>query len=232
MGLPRSRFSHPERDDEPGGTVVQDDRRVFQGTRGAVLARLRCAEQTVEELATALDLTPNAIRLHLQRLERDGLVAVSGTRRQEGVGKPAQVFGIAPGADQRFSRAYAPVLGALLAVLAERLEPAVVEALAREAGRRLAADIAVSATARPDAAVRRILEDLGGQAEVTRQPGGLLVEGCGCPLSEVTRGGPVACEAMQTLLATALGRPVTESCDRGARPRCRFLVDLQSGGLT
>jgi predicted ArsR family transcriptional regulator len=206
--------------------------RLYQGTRGAVLARLRCAQQTVEELATALDLTPNAIRLHLQRLERDGMVTVAGTRRQEGVGKPAQLFGIAPGADQRFSRAYAPVLGALLEVLADRLEPAAVEAVAREAGRRLAAGIAVSVTARPDEAVRQILEDLGGQVEVSRRPGGLLVEGCGCPLSEVTRGRPVACGAMETLLATALGHPVTESCDRGSRPRCRFLVDLAADGTT
>ncbi len=204
----------------------------YQGTRRAVLARLRCAEQTVEELARALDLTPNAIRLHLQRLERDGVVTVAGTRRQEGVGKPAQLFGIAPGADQRFSRAYAPVLGALLEVLADRLEPAAVEALAREAGRRLANGLAASVSARPDEAVRQILGGLGGQAEVTLAPGGLVVEGCGCPLSEVTRGRPVACGAMETLLATALGRPVTESCDRGARPRCRFLVDLAPGSAT
>jgi predicted ArsR family transcriptional regulator len=204
----------------------------YQGTRGAVLARLRCAEQTVEELARALDLTPNAIRLHLQRLERDGVVTVAGTRRQEGVGKPAQLFGIAAGADQRFSRAYAPVLGALLEVLADQLEPAAVEALAREAGRRLATGLAVSASARPDEAVRQILGGLGGQAEVTPGPGGLVVEGCGCPLSEVTRGRPAACGAMETLLATALGRPVTESCDRGPRPRCRFVVELEPGATT
>lgn len=211
---------------------MEGESRPYQGTRGAVLARLRCAEQTVDELATALDLTPNAIRLHLQRLERDGMVTVAGTRRQEGVGKPAQLFGIAPGADQRFSRAYAPVLGALLEVLADRLEPAAVEALAREAGRRLATGIAVSVTARPDEAIRQILEDLGGQAEVTRRADGLLVEGCGCPLSEVTRGRPAACGAMETLLATALGQRVTESCDRGPRPRCRFLVDLEPGAAT
>jgi predicted ArsR family transcriptional regulator len=208
---------------------MEAGKRLFEGTRGAVLSRLRCAELTVEELATALDLTPNAIRLHLQRLERDGLVSVAGTRRQEGVGKPALVYGVAPGADQRFSRAYAPVLGALLEVIADRMDPEAVDAIAREAGRRLASGLAVSAGARPDEAVRRILEDLGGQVEVRREPGGLVVEGCGCPLSEVTRGRPAACGAMETLLATALGRPVAESCDRGPRPRCRFRVDLAPG---
>lgn len=210
--------------------MADTDGRLFEGTRGEVLSRLRCADRTVEELARALGLTPNAIRLHLQRLERDGLVAVRGARRQEGVGKPAQVYGIAPGADQRFSRAYAPVLGALFEVLTDRMDPGAVEAVAREAGRRLAAGLGGTGSARTEEVISRILQDLGGQAEITRREGGLVVEGCGCPLSEVTRAQPAACRALETLLSTAVGRPVTEACDRGARPRCRFVVDLEVDG--
>ena len=209
---------------------MRDDARLLEGTRGEVLSRLRCADRTVEELARGLRLTPNAIRLHLQKLERDGLVVVRGTRRQEGAGKPALVYGTGPGADERFSRAYAPVLVALLGVLADRIGTEEVEDLARAAGRRLAAGLGGTGSAPADEVIGRIIGDLGGQAEFILRGGALVVEGCGCPLSEVTRDSPVACRAMETLLSTAIGRPVTESCSRGERPRCRFLVDLEVDG--
>lgn len=209
----------------------ESESRFLESTRGQVLARLRRSDQTVDELAEALGLTRNAIRLHLQRLELDGLVAVVGLRRPERAGKPAQLYGMVPGADQRFSRAYAPVLGALLEVLGERMEPAAVEAIAREAGRRLAEGMDGGAGEK-DAAefARRILADLGGQVEVEAVAEGLVIQGCGCPLSAVTEGRPEVCRAMETLLSTALQRPVRESCERGARPRCRFLVDQEVDG--
>lgn len=207
------------------------ENRFLESTRGQVVARLRCSDQTVDELASALGLTSNAIRLHLHRLELDGLVAIVGIRRPEGAGKPAQVYGMARGADQRFSRAYAPVLGALLQVLGERMEPAAIEAVAREAGRRLAEGMDGAAGEKdPAGAARRILADLGGQVEVEAVAGGLVVQGCGCPLGDVTRERPEVCRAMETLLSTALRRPVREACDRGARARCRFLVDGEVDG--
>jgi predicted ArsR family transcriptional regulator len=210
--------------------MAEDAARLVEGTRGAVLARLRCGDRTVEELARNLGLTPNAIRLHLQRLERDGFVVVRGNRRQEGVGKPALLYGTSAAADQRFSRAYAPLLAALFEVLSDRLEPGDVEALAREAGQRLAAGLGGVGSAGTEEAIGRILRDLGGEAEFSRRGGELVVEGCGCPLAEVTRGRPAACRAMEALLSSAIGRPVTEACSRGARPRCRFLVDLEVDG--
>jgi predicted ArsR family transcriptional regulator len=204
--------------------------RFLDSTRGQVVSRLRCADQTVEDLAASLGLTPNAIRLHLQRLEIDGMVTVVRTRRPDGAGKPAQVYGLAPGAEQRFSRAYAPVLGALLDVLAERMDPEAIEEVTREAGRRIAAAADGHGPANPALAARRILADLGGAVEVGSTAEGLVIRGCGCPLGAVTGGRPAVCQAMETLLSTALRRPVRESCDRSARPRCRFVVDLEVDG--
>ena len=116
-------------------------RRFLETTRGRVLASLRRGPATVEELAGALGLTDNAIRAHLTALDRDGLVRQAGVRRGPGAGKPAAVYELAADAEVRFSRAYAPVLTALLEELSGRLAPAELEAVMLEVGSRLAADV-------------------------------------------------------------------------------------------
>ena len=63
-------------------------------TRGRIVALLRRGERSVEELATALDLTDNAVRAQLTQLEHDGVVRVVGTRRDGTVGKPATLYGV------------------------------------------------------------------------------------------------------------------------------------------
>src|SRR5947209_3928354 len=63
------------------------DRRFFATTRGRIVALLRGAAGTVDELAQTLGVTGNAVRAHLSTLERDGLVEPRGLRR--GVSKPA-----------------------------------------------------------------------------------------------------------------------------------------------
>lgn len=203
-------------------------RRFLETTRGRVVALLRRGPRTVEELAQALELTDNGIRSHLSTLERDGLVRQSGVRRSQGAGKPATLYEINPEAEPLFSRAYAPVLGALVDELAEQLPPERSEELMRAVGRRLAA--AVGRAPAGDLSVRvaaaaALLNSLGGAAEVERRDGVLMIRGCGgCPLSAATARRPELCQAIETLLSEYIGASVTECCDRGERPRCHFEV--------
>ncbi len=110
------------------------DQRFFSTTRGRIVALLRRATRTVDELADVLGLTDNAVRAHLATLERDGLVQQSGLRR--GSGKPAYAYDLTPEAERLFPKAYGPILGELLDVLAERLPPAELEELLRAVGRQ------------------------------------------------------------------------------------------------
>ena len=103
------------------------DERFFASTRGHIVALLRRAGRTVEELAQALGLSGNAVRAHLATLERDGLVQQGGMRR--GSRRPAYAYRLTPRAERLFPRAYEPVLRHLLAVLAARLAPAALEAV-------------------------------------------------------------------------------------------------------
>jgi predicted ArsR family transcriptional regulator len=64
--------------------------RILESTRGQVLQKLRAGEQTVNDLAAALNLTDNAVRAHLISLERDGLVRQTGSR--QGFRKPHATY--------------------------------------------------------------------------------------------------------------------------------------------
>jgi predicted ArsR family transcriptional regulator len=198
--------------------------------RGRIIALLRRGERSVEELASELDVTDNAVRAQLQTLERHGVVHQARVRREGTVGKPATMFAIAPQAEPLFSSAYAPVLKALLASLEERLDGRELDAIFRDAGRRLAAELSVGdsgaqksleASARSAAAV---LSSLGAEIDVERAPGGYLLRGHACPLSAAVRSQPSVCHAVEELVAGITGASVRECCDRDGHAKCRFEV--------
>jgi predicted ArsR family transcriptional regulator len=201
-------------------------RRFLETTRGRVIALLRRGPSAVEELARGLGLTDNAIRAHLTALERDGLVRQAGTRRGPRAGKPAVIYELAPDAEARFSRAYAPVLTAVLEELAGRLTPARTEALLLAVGRRLGA-AAPRRTGTLEERVRgavALLNELGGDASVESDSAGLRIRGCGCPLSAAVARRPEACRAVEGLLSEVIGVPVVQCCEHGPRPRCCFTI--------
>src|SRR5919205_4412865 len=103
------------------------DKRFFASTRGRIVALLRRATRTVDDLAQALGLTDNAVRAHLATLERDGLVHQEGVRR--GSGKPAYAYALTPDAERLFPKPYAAVLDQLLDALDEHMVPEEVEAM-------------------------------------------------------------------------------------------------------
>ena len=197
-------------------------------TRGRIVALLRRGERSVEELAQALSLTDNAVRAQIATLERDGIVSATGQRRDGTVGKPATLFGIAPGTSQLFSGAYAPVLAALLAELGERLSSRQLDSALRAAGRRLAPAMSDSASfaerARAGAA---LLGQLGADADLVRAGKGFEIRGHGCVLSEAVQVCPSTCKAVEALLSEVTGAAVQERCDRSSAPSCRFLLEAR-----
>jgi predicted ArsR family transcriptional regulator len=211
---------------------VRWNKRFFESTRGRVVALLRRRAQTVDELAAELGLTDNAVRAHLATLERDGVIVQESVRRGMGSGKPAYVYALAPDAAREMSRAYAPVLAALIAVLRERLGDVELGAVLRETGRRLGGD-QVGRAAGPGArvaAAAQMLNDLGGDVAVEDTGAKLFLRGHGCPLAEVTRSNPEACRLVERLVADVTGGRVRERCKRGDQPSCCFELVLPKTG--
>lgn len=199
------------------------EKRFFESTRGQIVTILRGSPCTVDELATKLQLTDNAVRAHLLTLERDGLVRQGGLRR--GPRKPHFTYELTEEADALFPKAYDALLNQLIAVLKNRLSPSEIEDVLREVGRAVAADApeAQDLESRVKIALK-VLEAIGGAAEVERHEDKLLIAASGCPLAAAVAVHPEVCRLAETLVAEIVKVPVEEKCDREGRPKCRFEI--------
>jgi predicted ArsR family transcriptional regulator len=193
--------------------------------RRRVLAALRAGARTVNDLAAGLGVTDNAVRGHLAALERGGLVRASGAVRTGVAGKPAVEYEATLRADVALSRAYAPALEALVAILAARLSGPALHAAFRDAGRRLATPARRPASLTACAAtVRSVLTELGGAVRVTRARSHVDIQAEGCPLATAVAHVPATCTIVESMLETQTGRPVQQRCAHGARPSCAFRI--------
>lgn len=203
------------------------NQRFLDSTRGRLLSLLRAGVRTVDELALSVELTDNAVRQHLTALERDGMIRQVGVRRGPGAGKPAVLYELHPDAEPMLSRAYAPVLSALLEVLVDELPARQAHRVLRETGRRLATSSGgrasgdLGARARAAAAV---LTALGGDVEVEERRGSATLRGAACPLATAVTRSPQICRAVESLVAEITGDEVTQCCEHADRPRCCFEV--------
>ncbi len=202
------------------------DKRFFESTRGRIVTLLRASACTVDELASQLELTDNAVRAHLLTLERDGLVRQSGVRR--GSRKPHFTYSLTPEAERLFPKAYDALLNQLIIVLKGRLPDEELEGVLREVGQSMAAG-AHSAGEDLQSRVRgalKVLEGIGGAAAAEREGDKVVIRSDGCPLAEAVSVHPEVCRLAESLVSEIVKAPVTERCDREGAPRCRFEIEL------
>lgn len=202
------------------------DKRFFESTRGQIVTILRGSTCTVDELAEQLSLTDNAVRSHLATLERDGLVRQTGLRRA--ARKPHFTYALTDEADRLFPKAYDALLNQLIAVLKIRLSPAEMEEVLREVGRAVAGDLPEEKDASLESRAQRalkVLEAIGGAAEIEQHEDRVVIQGSGCPLAAAVAVHPEVCQLAETLVAEIVKAPVQERCDRTKRPQCRFEID-------
>src|SRR3954451_19577380 len=214
----------PNPESHRASTTTAWRKRLMESTRGRILETLRDGGRTVNHLAEALKLTDNAVRAHLLALERDGLIVQSGT--QAGFRKPHAVYVLTPEAEQIFPKAYGPLLDVILTVFSKKLTPAELRAALREVGRTIASKhlpqlAAKDREARIDAALA-LLKEMGGAAQFHETEGKHFIRGEGCPLAAATSRHPEACLIAESLLAQIIGVRVTERCQHGPSPSCRF----------
>lgn len=198
--------------------------RAVGGTRAELLRVLRRGDRSIAELATALGISTNAVRMHVAGLERDRLVEIAGLDRGTG-GKPAQTYRMTAEAEELFPKAYALVLGELVRVLEYRGGREEAVGLLREVGARAARALPEGGSA--GGRVKRaaeVLRELGGDVEVHPEGDGWFIRGWGCPLSAVTSEHADVCQLAVALIEEVTGERVVECCDRGERPRCAFRV--------
>ncbi len=158
----------------------------------ASLAELGRPAQT-DELAAAVGLHASGVRLHLERLERAGLVRRE--RVPQTTGRPRDAWTIAPDAPPggQPPAAYAQLAGWLAGSISPR--PVRLRELER-AGRRLGAELVpAGGTGGPEEALGRALTALGfAPARGHERPGHTVYRLGSCPYREAVRANqPVVC---------------------------------------
>ncbi|MFS3129077.1 helix-turn-helix transcriptional regulator [Nocardioides sp. Bht2] len=184
-------------------------------TRARVVqAILESGPSTAAALAEQMDLTPAAVRRHLDHLVEEGVVESSeervyGSRRR---GRPARVFALTATGRDGLEHQYDSLAADVLRFLAETQgEEAVVE-FARRRVAFLDREFAKLAAARPDLSGAQVLAEVltaGGYTAGVRQlPMADQLCQQHCPVSHVAAEFPQLCEAETEAIGRVLGRHV------------------------
>jgi len=200
----------------------------LQTSRGRIAEILQRGPATVEQLASALRLTPNAVRAQLIVLERDGLIRRAGMI--PGTTRPSHTYELTAAFEQFLSSAYVPLLTHLVRTFAAGLKRDRLHELMRQTGKSLADEVgggqrlAGEFHVRVKKANEFLKIELGAVTHVSRQNGGFVIQGEGCPLAAITDKEPAVCVAVESLLQELIGAKVRECCNRDSRPRCCFEI--------
>jgi len=206
-------------------------KQLLDTSRGRIVTLLQRGALTVDDLASKVSLTPNAVRAQITTMERDGVVRRVGQR--PGTTRPSHLFELTPEVEQLLSQAYIPLLTHLVGVFAGGLPPDQVDTLLRQAGKSLADELALGKRlsgglrSRVSLASELLNEQLGAVTRV-EENGGYVIRGAGCPLSALTGKHPAVCLAIESLVERIVGASVRECCDRTGRPNCCFKIAMPS----
>lgn len=175
---------------------------------------LELGPSTAAVLGERLDLTPAAVRRHLDHLIEEGAVEareprVYGTR---GRGRPAKVFALTEVGRDRFDQQYDDLAVQALRFLAETGgDDAVMEfARRRVAGleTRYREILEESPSTEPSAALAEALTQGGYAASVRANPVGTQLCQQHCPVAHVAHEFPQLCEAETEVFGRLLGHHV------------------------
>ena len=189
----------------------------FRGLRAELLVALKKTPHalTARELAAHFELTPNALRRHLQALEDEGLVRYR--REVRGVGAPVFAYSLSEGGQALFPQAYAPVLTAVLQAVRDTAGPEGVRAVLRRQWAPLVEGAADRLARLPLAERAQLVAEFrssqGYMAEATMvAPGVARIREHHCALRDVAERFPELCAAEQELLEELLGVPLERTC--------------------
>ncbi len=184
-------------------------------TRARVVQSILLAgPSTAADLARQLDLTPAAVRRHLDHLVEEGTVEaaeqkVYGTR---GRGRPARVFSLTESGRDGLEHQYDDLAVDALRYLAEHHGEEAVVAFARHRVAFIETDYAEVSAANPDLtpaeALAQVLTNEGYAAGVRQIPIGDQLCQQHCPVAHVAAEFPQLCEAETEAIGNVLGRHV------------------------
>ncbi len=168
--------------------------------------------QTAAALAATLELSPAAIRRHLDALVADGLLAESRARPalHRGRGRPARVYALTDAGRAAFPHAYDDLATTALRYLRETGGEDAVQAFAEHRADTLAVLLEADVTKRDGArsradAMAQALTENGYAATTESASAGVQICQHHCPVAHVAAEFPELCEAETRAFERVLG---------------------------
>jgi predicted ArsR family transcriptional regulator len=206
----------------------------FQTTRGRIVESLkRHRTRTAVELSNEHGVTPNAVRQHLARLGRDGLV--SERTQRLGRTKPTLVYSLTEEGERLFPQRYPLLLNVLLDELQREGGPTRLQEIFSNIGRRSAQRHAQRFAGKDlsakVAALAQFLRERGVVVEYERTPSGYAFREYNCPFRDTVVEHPEVCSMVHTLMKEVLPATAqqTSSISRGD-DRCEFKLSANGSG--
>ncbi len=169
---------------------------------------------TAAALAERLDLTPAAVRRHLDQLVDDGAVEAREPRSaaSRGRGRPAKLFALTEHGRDGFDQQYDDLAVDALRFLSETGGPEAVRAFAERrvafVEERFAEVMEQQPELSPTGVLAQVFTDEGYAAAVRELPMGEQLCQQHCPVSHVAHEFPQLCEAETEAIGRVLGRHV------------------------
>lgn len=184
----------------------------YRGIQAELLLALKKHQPlTARELAARFDLTPNAMRRHLETLEAAGIVRHS--REVRGVGGPVHAFSLTGSGEALFPRQYATVLLETLDSIAAEHGRGGVSEFFRRKWTALAAEAAPALQLLPLTERVQLLAELWtslgymAEADVDDDTGLPVLRKHNCAIRAVAEQYPEVCATEAAFIADVLGVP-------------------------
>lgn len=195
-------------------------------------------EMTVNQMAEALEITPMAVRKHLNILERDSFIHISEMKQP--LGRPVQVFSLTSLADELFPKSYDNLTLDFLNDLQEIQGDEIIDRLFEKRSERLADKY--SSYMKHDFSNEEMVEtlkdiqiDKGYMADVIKIDDNQfeLIEH-NCPIFEVSKSFKQACNCETNMFKEVLKTDSVQrtSCKSDGDNHCHFLINFNDDSST
>jgi predicted ArsR family transcriptional regulator len=203
-----------------------------QSTRDIILHTIkRRTQATVDELATAANVSPVTVRHHLNALQVDGLLETDSVRRK--VGRPYYVYSLSDQGHELFPKRYVRLSARLLAELKDRFPSEVVVELFEAAVQRIVEENeAVFSDLSFEDRLDFLVDLLGEEGFLSQwekdEAGYRLIE-YSCPYVSLGQEHGEVCTFDKNLIITVLQTEVQQrSCILNGDDCCEFSIPAQA----
>jgi DeoR family transcriptional regulator, suf operon transcriptional repressor len=197
-------------------------------TRDTILRTLRARGRcTVNELATAAEVSPVSVRHHLANLQAEGMIGVEEVKH--GVGRPRHQFFLTDAGHDLAPGRYYRLANRLLDEIKVSLPEDQVQSLFHGVASSMADDYAVQLAGLPlEMRLSRLvnlLSEEGFDASLEDSDDKVIIRELSCPYYRIGLQHPEVCDVDQSFIASALDLPVERvSCLLGGDTHCTFAV--------